>query len=1167
MRRLSLGLLLVTLLVSCSREAPTPAPQAQGISPDNAGTRLAAVSSVPAAPEVSIEDLPPASKQERYDAALLDTLNLMAERKLPQALEALRAAQAIQDTEQVQRLMSRLQGLMAEQSAAERTAGALRTAINDGKAVEAARLASGALQQYGGTDIVPDLAQVKEQAEALVTAATSDPAESARRLRTEALAAVRDNNLRAAAITMQQSLVLADDPALRQQLEDVNGRLSRYDDCIRQARQLRRDPARLEDAIAALQEASRAWDTLQVRQEIDDYSLALQKRRDRVGVADFELRGDLGVPGLGRSVAVELLPALKGRFDVVERGQVEQVMQELRLQGVDLEMQSASRQDVARLAGVRYLVLGSLIPVCGITAQARLVEVRTGLVVQTARISAPSVDVLMGRLPLLGQMLLMTDDQKLAFEQVVAQKAPEVQPITPFDTMPPPPPIDQPPPPPLVTYTARPPAFGGLTLVDFQMLPPVVAVAPPPPAEVVIVREEPRKRLLALSLELGDNLFRRGRCREAERHFQLALNLSNDRAAIEVRLDRCRKAAPPPPQILVAPSPVVVVPPARPRLVVFNFFVQCQPGLVPPAVGDWAADNFAACFGNTYEVVDRGEVCWYMGRLGFTMRDVLADASCRIALAQAMDVRFFAFGAIEETHSLNVTTHLIDAQTGARTGTGMIHVQDHNEMKLRMHELARQLGATPAEQAKLAQEGRQSEKALNEARQLLRQGSYTRAAAAAREGLKTTPNNPALLAVQQEAEQKARQVALAETRRREEESRKAALAAAQKQREELARQAELARQKAEQEARAKGEAARREQELQRTKAAQQLRAQADKALQQGDRARAVQALQSAAALKPDEDLNRQLARVRAEQDQAARAKAAQEAARREAELKQQREAAQARAEIERQRRAAEDAARRKLQESKDQADRERQARERAQREAEAHRQAEQARAAQAQRDAEKTRAAQAQKDAEKARAAAAEAASRARQRQADYAMAMDAGRQAQKGRNYGGAVNAFKEALRLQPGDPAATAALRESQQALDASRKPPSPPPAITPPPPSTVAHPSPPPPRPPAPPQPNPQAEYTKAMQHGAALEQQRKYADAAQAYRQALRWQPNDGKATAAVRSAEYLQHMVEGQRLLGARKFPDAAREFEDALKLYPTSADAKNYLQKARSGKP
>jgi tetratricopeptide (TPR) repeat protein len=90
---------------------------------------------------------------------------------------------------------------------------------------------------------------------------------------------------------------------------------------------------------------------------------------------------------------------------------------------------------------------------------------------------------------------------------------------------------------------------------------------------------------------------------------------------------------------------------------------------------------------------------------------------------------------------------------------------------------------------------------------------------------------------------------------------------------------------------------------------------------------------------------------------------------------------------------------------------------------------------------------------------------------------------------------------------------------------------------------------------------------MQTGAALQGQKKFAEAAGAYHQALHWQPGDAKATAAVRAAEYLQHMTEGQRLLAARKFPDAAREFDEALKIFPSSADAKNYLQKARSGKP
>jgi tetratricopeptide (TPR) repeat protein len=1483
MRRLScVTLFALALLAACSRQAPCPLEEARKAGPASTPAALPVASPGVAAPLLSdktpdtvVDALPEASKQERYDAALLDALNLLADRKLPQALNALRAAQQIQDTDQVQRLLDRIQTLMAEQAAAERTAQDLKSTLGDGKADEAARLAVTALSQYGGSDAAGELVKVQQQAEALVSATADDSGQRRRRLLTDAQAALQGGNLRAASISFEQALALGDDASVRSQLDDVRGRLNRYDECRRNAQELRRDPGRLEEALTALRDAGRAWDTLEVRQEIDDYTLALQKRRDRVGVTDFEVRGDLGVPGIGRSVAEELLPGFKSRFDVVERAQVARVLDELKLEGNDLLSVSGGRQEVGRLAGVRYLVVGSLTPLCGVTVQARLVEVRTGLIVQTARVSAPSVEALMPRLPLLAQMLMMSDEQKLAFELAQAQRAPEVQPIEPPAALPPPPPppvADQPPPPPLVTYTARPPALGGLVLADFNALPPIVAVAPPPPQEVVIVREEPRRRLFALSLELGDNLFRRGHFREAQRHFSLALTLGNDRAAVQLRIDRCQPylpppppppivVAPPPPVVVVAPAPppVVVIappPPVRPRVVVFNFLLNCDPGLVPPSCGDWAADHFGACFGSTYEVIDRGEVCWYMGRLGITMREVLNDPSSRIALAQALNVRFYLFGAIEQTHSFNVTTHLIDAQTGARTGTGTIHVQDANEMKLRMHELARQVGAAPAEQARLAQQGKDNEKALNEARKLLKAGSFTQAAAVAREALKTSPDDVALKTVQQEAEQKARQVAQAEALRREAEARKAEQAAAAARQKELARQAEAARQKAEAEAKAQGEAARRAQELQKQKAAEQLREQARKGLREGNPAQAVGALQSALALRPGDDVARELALARAEQEKAVRNRAAEEQARKEAELKKQREAAQAKVEAERKQREAEEAARRKALEERDQAEyarrieqargllarkqfdsavaalqtarqmrateevdrllqqaRDGQAQEEARKkgaeaerrlaeekarrdqaeveakrkqqeyltaldraqkamaarnydeavarfqEAEklfrtdvvinglaqaqqlrdrdrAGREAEQRRLAEEKRRAEKVQAllAEGRKAAEagqydraiqalreangltpgnvevltalsKAEQARDEQAARARiqaeqqqkqaalrnllnagqaqlaaghydeaaksyqevlrsdprnaealaalreidkaraadgaamkKRRADYDLAMDAGRGAMKNRNYPGAINAFTEALRLmpgdrdatallkeaqrlrdeaaaavlrgeefkrlltqgqaamaarryadavnaynealkiQPGDPGVTKALRDAQQAAEAMRNPPKPAPALLPPanPPKAPATPMPPanptkppmaPTTPPPPPPPDPQAEYAKAMQAGAGFDKQKKFADAVQAYRTALRWKANDPKAATALRNADYLGHMTEGEKFLAAKRFADATKEFEEALKLFPNSNDAKTYLQKAKSGKP
>jgi tetratricopeptide (TPR) repeat protein len=776
--------------------------------------------------------------------------------------------------------------------------------------------------------------------------------------------------------------------------------------------------------------------------------------------------------------------------------------------------------------------------------------------------------------------------------------------------------------------------------------------------------------------------------------------------------------------------------------VVFNFLVNSEPGLVPPAVGDWAADQCGAYFGGTHEVVERGEVCWYMGRLGITMRDVLVNVSARQALAQALNVRFFLYGTIQQTASFDVTTHLIDAATGARTGTGSIHVQDHQELKLRLPELARQVGAAPAEQTRIAQAGKDSEKALNDGRKLLAAGNYSQAAAVTREALKKSPDSVALQALNQEAKARAKQVALEEARKRELARQQAEAEALRQKQAELARQAEAARVRAEQEAKARSDAERRLQEARKQRAAEQLRLQAQQALKQGQHDQAIQALQSAVALRPNDAGFKELAQARAEAEKAVRDRAQAEQARVAAEQKRQQEAAQAKVEAERKQREAQEAARRKAQEGRDKAAQDqllaqakqalakkdfaaaaaaaesaqrlsatkqaddllRQAREQqalaeaerkgAQARAEAERrlaeqkkQNEQADAAaqrnqeayqaalkkaqqavaakrydeavaayqeagklyrtdvvltgqrqaeelrdreRAQRDAEQKRQAEEAKKAAQVQSLLAEGqkalaaqqfdkaiasfrsatqvapgnvealtalsraeharddfaarnrqlaeARQAAQRKADYDLAMSAGQAATKAGNHQGAVNSYTEALRLMPGDAQATALLRQAQQALLAARTPPPAPPKATPPPPAPAKPtPTPPPPkpatpppapaRPPAPPAPNPQAEYGKQMQTGAALEKQQKFADAARAYQEALRWQPGDARAAAALRSAQFAQRMADGKKLLAARRFPDAAREFDEALKLAPTDAEAKALLARARAGKP
>jgi tetratricopeptide (TPR) repeat protein len=965
-------------------------------------------------------------------------------------------------------------------------------------------------------------------------------------------------------------------------------------------------------------------------------------------------------------------------------------------------------------------------------------------------------------------------------------------------------------------YTPAPPAFGGLVIEDFRRLPAVVVEPPPPPAvEVVLKREDPRRqRLFQLSIEIGDNLFRRGKPAEANRHFQLALTLATDRREVEARIELWRAdVPPPPPPVVIVPEPVVVVPPpppVRPRLAVFNFYVNAAPGLVPPAADSWAADCFASYCGGRFEIIDRGEVCWYMGRLGITMKDVLGDPCARVALAQALNARYFVFGAMVQTHSFDVTTHLIDAQSGARTGTGMIHVQDHGEMKLRMNELFDQLNLPPDQQPKAVQQAKDNEKALNDVRKLQQGGKYAQAADAARAALKGNPSSVALQRQLADSERRAEQARLEEARSKDELRRQAALMAARVPEEQLAKQAEHARLLAEAEAKAQSEATRRAQEAAKKRAYDQFVARGREAMQRNDYTAAVQAFQGATALVPSDDGFRELAGAKAKVEQAARDKAAVEQRQREDAAKKEREAAQARVEAERKQREAADAARRKAQQDRDDAEyakriaeakqalakqqydaaraaagaarqlkagaeadgllrqigdeqaladakkkseqarldeEKRQAAEHKKRddaEAEAKRKQEQyaaalaraqkalgekkydeavaayqdsgkvfrtdavlsglkqaedlrdrdrreheaaeqkkveeqkkaeqvrklladgpkaldarqfdqavqiyldasklapgnvdvlaglskaehahdefARASRQQADAERARkvkdfvagarrgigardfkaaeqalaeavklaptdadvvkvqhelaaarlvkdaqaAFDAKKydeaiahanealklvpgdrdatallhDAEKRRADAKAAADAEVRKRDEFNRAMATGQAAVTAKRYADAVKAYTDATQLNPSDPAAQKALKDAKAALDASKAPPLPPA--------------------------NPRGEFDREMAAGGAHEKQKQWAEAAAAYREALKQVPGDAKAAAALKNADFQTHMAEGQRLVGQKKFADAVKEYEEALKLFPDNKDAKDALKRARDGKP
>ena len=119
-----------------------------------------------------------------------------------------------------------------------------------------ARLSSNALQQYGGSDVADQLGPLKRQADAVALARPTTAQPQARLLR-EAQAAIGDRNLRVALIAFEQALQTGRRPAgIRRQYDEVC-RPSALRREGAQAGQLRRDPSRIEEAIAALEEARR----------------------------------------------------------------------------------------------------------------------------------------------------------------------------------------------------------------------------------------------------------------------------------------------------------------------------------------------------------------------------------------------------------------------------------------------------------------------------------------------------------------------------------------------------------------------------------------------------------------------------------------------------------------------------------------------------------------------------------------------------------------------------------------------------------------------------------------------------------------------------------------------------------------------------------------------
>ncbi|QVL32444.1 hypothetical protein KIH39_00570 [Telmatocola sphagniphila] len=694
--------------------------------------------------EAELPPEPKLSPEERYSLAVADAFRLMAEMKHEDALVKLRAALEAQKTDFVVAEIERLERDLKQKSIAEKTAADIRAILQAGKPEEASRLASDALLQFGDSEIAVVLTQIKKEADAILSAELGE-GNKKQRFRQEALQALEAKNIRAALISYDQAVANGEnDPELKAKFEGYRNALQQYEETRSQAIELRKDSGKVDLALATFQKAKEIWPTSQVQQDIQETELVIANRRPRVAIGHFEVIGDVGIPNVGQAIAEEILPHFRGKYDIVEHSQVREVVEQLKLGDTNWANDQKTFGQVGQIVKANYMVVGSVSKIFGISVNARLVDVNSGLVVQTAKVVAGTPEELVKKLPSLARILQMNDQEKVAFEMEIA-KAETIQPAPVSAAIAAPPPaattenitINAAPGSTVIINSARPPEYGGITAAEFAQ------VAQAPPSGTVVIVEAPmnvRQRSLFVALEIGDDLYRRRRFAEALRYYEFALTLAPDMPDIRVRIDNCRP--------FLGFGNVVVVVNALPRLAVLPFAEFGNPYVIPPGTGVWTADNLAYQFSGMYEIVDRGELFWWMGRLGLSVRDVMMNPSARLCLARAMNTRFFLMGSIQgspEVPGMDVTTNLIDVETGGQIGSALMHVRDSFELKCRMRELAQVTVMPPAQRVVYVQQQVVVQQRMATAEINIRSGKFSLAIGFYEEELVRQPNNTQIL--------------------------------------------------------------------------------------------------------------------------------------------------------------------------------------------------------------------------------------------------------------------------------------------------------------------------------------------------------------------------------------------------------------------------------------
>ena len=135
----------------------------------------------------------------------------------------------------------------------------------------------------------------------------------------------------------------------------------------------------------------------------------------RIAVADFDVKGDVSIRAAGETVPELLLQEFgQDRFQLVERSKLAAILAEHDLT-IARVVSNPALLSGKKLKGLRYLVLGSVVRLGSLAISARLVDVATGDMVQTAKVTAEDARGLQGALGELARILQMTADEKKVY--------------------------------------------------------------------------------------------------------------------------------------------------------------------------------------------------------------------------------------------------------------------------------------------------------------------------------------------------------------------------------------------------------------------------------------------------------------------------------------------------------------------------------------------------------------------------------------------------------------------------------------------------------------------------------------------------------------------------------------------------------------------------------